>query len=360
MAFNNIIVQDTLFGLVGWDQPLNPSYAILEPRNLESRSGIKINDNPYCTIRGLKETQNYIDISDIDFNNYIENVQKSSISDVCNSIFNESDYIDRQVLYKHPIYKAKTENLPNGFVGYRIKVSNQKNQAFEITRLFLDFDRPNGDETIKILLFSSEKIEPVFEQEILIDSDRVELPLNWKVDNTGSIYKGEYYLGIITSTLTVRPYSRDLNNGNILSCVTGLDIEPVKVDNHTTETLFDIQDVDGLSTYSGINVDITVYDDYTDLIVNNQTLFSRAIYLSTCIKIMSAYLASLRSNRDQRNLDSKILLITQKIEGQKNENHQKVTGYRDMLMSQINQVRKEIKKLQDGYFANGIYIDTLS
>jgi hypothetical protein len=359
--YNVTNIQNGLFGLVGFNQPFDPSYQILEPDLLESRSGRRIDDNPFTSIRSIHSTQNYDNINDSEFNEFLRRTIKSSINEVMDSVFMRSDFIDRQVLYKYPMNKAKNVDLPNGFVGYKIDVSNTKNVAFEITRCFFDFDIVTVPETIKLLLFSTDKLDPIYSKEVLVDSDRIEVDLKWVVDNTGSVYKGEYYLGYLTDGLTLKPYDRNYNSGNIESVISELCIQRGKVPNHNTETLFDLEDWDGISTSTGLNPDITVYEDYTDLIINNEKLFSKAIYLSSCLKFMSMYAASLRSNRDQRDTERQLLLVLQQIEGQSGEGLQKVIGYRTKLSSAIKEIAAEIKKLKDSYFSDDmITVTTMS
>lgn len=343
-----------LTGLVGWDQPFDPSYSILEPDLLISRSGYKVDENPYCQVRTLKETQNYVDISDADFNSKIRGYMGSSISDIANAVFNFSDYIDRQVLYKEPINKVNTVNLPVGFVGHKIEVTDEKNYAFNITRVLLDFNKGASTDVITLVLWSSEKKAPIYTEDILIDSDRVEVALDWVINNTGGIYKGEYYIGYLSTDLvTAKPYKRDYEASNIESCVTGLYIEPIYVQDHADiSNIFDLTKTDGLSEANGVNFDITVYEDYTDLIINNEFLFARAIQLAAQIKVLSVYAASLRSNRDQRTSEEMHIKLMAMIEGTEGDDVVKITGLKSMLYGEIKRVKKEIEKIRNGYFSD--------
>ena len=55
---------------------------------------------------------------------------------------------------------------------------------------------------------------------------------------------------------------------------------------HNTNTLFDLTTTDGNSLATGLNPDITVFEDYTDLILNNKKLLSYAILLDMQIKMI--------------------------------------------------------------------------
>lgn len=354
--FDKTAIESALFGLVGWNQPFDTQYAILEPDLLVSRSGYKVDENPYSQVQNFRETISPRDISDADFNELLRINMRSAVADVCNAVFDEPAYIDRQVLYRFPINKVETDDLPAGFVGHKIQVDSTKNLAFEIKRVLFDFDVTAGTDTIRLLLWSSEKKAPIFTQDILIDSDRVETQLNWVLNNTGGIYKGEFYLGYLTQGLVnIKPYKREYNGSNIESCITSMYVQPVKVDGHTSDTeLFDLEDTDGISEAIGINPDITVYDDFTDLITQNERLFARAIQISSQIKIISNYAASLRSNKDQRMSKDMHIKIMAQLEGTQGDDIIKITGLRTLLHGELIKVGKEIKKLRNGYSSEGM------
>ena len=351
-------IQSSLLGLIGYKQPFNPDYAIIDADNLLSDSGYFVNSNPYAKIEYIKDCQDYKDISNTDFNKVLEEIKTNSISNVTNQVFNESSYIDRNLVYKNAFNKVETESLPNGFVGYRIRVSSEKSIAFNITRLFLDFE---GTGDITVYLFNSAQKTPIKTQLISITSDHQEYPLNWVINDTDGVYKGEYYLGYIkTGSDTFSPYKRDYNDGNVMSYITYLDIDLINVDGVTTPVLFDLNEVSGMSESVGLNPDITVYDDYTDLIIQNKSLFARAIYLSAVISCLRIYMASLRSSRNEKlasDLYNKVLV---EIEGTKAaDNVISVKGLRSQMLSEISTIKDAVQSIKEGYLGNGYDVITL-
>lgn len=351
-------IQDSLVGLVGFKQPINPDYAIIDANNQMSESGYFVTDNHFAKIEYLKDTQDYLDISDADFNAFLVNMKRASISNVCNQVFSNADYIDRNLLYKNAFNKVNLETLPEGFIGYKICVDDTKDVAFKITRVLLDFQ---GSGTIKLLLWNNAKLEVIESQEIIISSDHQVAELNWVVNNTKETYKGEYYLGYIyTDALGVKPYKRDWNNANVMSYLTHLYIEKVNYPNHLTEMLFDISKLQGFSGTTGLNFDITVYDDFTDLIINNKNLFARAINIDLVISFLQAYLASLRSNRNEKLASELYQKIMIEIEGTRaGDNVISVKGLRPQLLSEISNIKAEIEKLKENYFGIGINVITV-
>ena len=360
--FNKEKIETALFGLVGFRQPYDPDYAILEPDLLTSRSGYYVTDNPYAKIEFFKDTIDYKDISDSDFNELLRDYERSAIADVCLQVFDKPSYIDRNLFYRFASNIGDgMDDIVDGFIGYRIQVADKKNIAFDIKRVFLEFDLNGGSgESIDIMLFNSALNTPIYTESVVVTGDNQEVELDWTIDNTDGYYKGEFYLGYVydSGSVSYKPIKRDYNCANVLSVFTYLNIEEVKVPGHSTATLFNLEDYEGLSESTGLNFDVTVYDDYTDLIIQNERLFANAVKMQTTINMISSYVASLRSNRNQRKSEEHIIRVIQEIEGQNEVGTVKIVGLRQQLNAQLHSIKKEIHKLQKGYFGGLIQVDT--
>lgn len=340
-------IANGLLGIVGFRQPYNPDYAILDVDNITSTSGLYVNDNPYAKIEFIKDTQDYKDITDEDFNTHLKEMQEASIVSVCNQVFNEYDSIDRNVLYKYALNKVNVETLPIGFVGYKVEVSNAKNTAFAINRVILDF---SGTGTFDLMLYNTGKKTAIRTKTITITTDNQVEELNWVLDNSETTYKGDYYIGYKTTGLTVSPYKRDWNNSSIMSTFKELCIGKVFVKNHNVATLFDLTLIDGLSEDIGLNLDISIYDDYTDFILNNKQLFAKAICLEFIIRCLQSYVSNIRSKYEQRKAEELYQKIMIEIEGLKgSDSILSVVGLREQVMGEISLLKQEIKKLRVGF-----------
>ena len=230
-----------------------------------------------------------------------------------------------------------------------------KNIAFKISRVLLDFD---GAGTFTLLVFNSSKKEPIYTQEVTITTDHQEVVLNWTLDNSNDTYKGDYYIGYLTESLTVTPFKREFEDANILTSPTNLYIERIKVVNHNTDTLFDLQDIDGLSEDSGLNFDISVYEDYTDFIINNKMLFARAIQLDCIISCVQLYISSLRNNANQTQSNLLYQKIMMELEGSDASSPIKVKGLKNQLLGEITSIKAEISKMQKGFVKQGLIIQS--
>lgn len=356
--FNKTKAIAALTGLVGYDQPFNLDYDDVDDTNLGATSLRKVTDHQYCKIEYLLDCQDYKDITVAQFNTLLTRWINNSISNVLDGVFNfDPDFIDRQVLYQYANNKQTTDTLPAGFVGYRVRQSLEKNMAFEITRDILEF---SGIGTVNLLLFSSAKRAPIFNQSVAITSTLQEQVLNWKVDNTAEFYKGEYYYGYLTSGMSIAPFKRDYQNSNVKSLLTFMSLENIQVPNVSTEILWDLENIDGADESWGLNPDISVYYDYTDSIIQNGRLFAKAIQLQSQIECLRVIDGSIRSNLNQRLGKEMLGKIMVEIEGAEFESGVKKIGIKQELLSEMNKIRKEMKRIKDGYFATGITVNTLT
>lgn len=348
--FNRSKISD-ISGIVGWIQPANPDYAKLDAVNLASVSGRFVNENKFVKVEYLKDSQDYADISDVAFNAELVQLQKTSILSVMDRVFNGSDYIDRQVLYRYPNNKVQTNDLPDGFVGYRIKQDNDKNVAIEIKRDLLEFE---GNGTFTLVLFNSQKKEAVFSKEITIENSLQEVILDWRIDNSSPLYKGDLFYGYFTKDVDVKPFKREYEMSNVKSCITNLTIDNIQVTTAIGPDIFDLEKIEGAEECWGLNPDITVFYDYTDLILQNKFLFAHAIQLECQVQSLTYILSSLRTNKAERKGAEMMDRIIVELDGRSADTGSKKIGLTDSLLFEIRRVQKEIDRLRNGYDYDGI------
>lgn len=338
-----------LKGQVGWQQPYDPVYAIVDTANQQASSALFFTDNQFVKIPFIRANQDYANISDLQFNQVLTRIEDQAIVQVCNQVFDRPDYIDRQVLFPYANNKVNTDPLPAGFVGYKIIPDLQKNLAFEITRCALEFQ---GTGDITLLLYNSAIQQPIRTQSVSITGPFQIIDLNWKMDNTEGFYKGEYYFGYNTEGVTVIPFEREYEFSEIKSKVTGLYIENVNVPFEGGSTdLFDLEDYEESEETWGLNPDISVFEDYTDQVLSNKRLFSTAIQMQGQIIAMSIYVASLRSNEKEALSADMVKKILLELDGAKTDSWSK-KGLRSALNSEVTRVKEELIKLKDGLFSD--------
>lgn len=347
-----------VIGIVGLRQPFNPDYQVLDAQNQIARSGRFVTDNPYCKVEYIVDNFDYKGAGNVDINTYILNTQERSIKEVFDKVFNEPDFNDQQLIYQRAYNKQDLETLPDGFIGFEIEVCSDKALVFEITRCILEFDTTAGAQDLTILLWNNASKLPLQMETVNITSDLQEVSLKWKLNNTDLTYKGKYYLGYLTQGLTLKPYKRNYESSNIMSYVDGLEINEVVVPSHNSDTdIFNLLDIDYTNINSGLNPDISVYDDYTSLILANQDLFAPAIEKQFTINLLQGILSSLRFSNNQRASKDMMSHILVELEGIDPEDGIKKTGLKRELMGSINHIRKEIRRMQKGFLVSGFVLN---
>lgn len=349
-------IQVALQGLVGFKQPFNPEYAIVDVDNQKSDSGYYVTDNAFAKIEFIKDAQDYLSISDDDFNVYLKSILSSAVSNIVNQVFIDYDFIDRSLQFKNAMNKTNVSNLPNGFVGYKVVLSGL-NKAIHLKRALLEFQ---GTGDIELLIFNTSSKTPIFSKVVTINSDIQQVDLDITLNSLANFTRGDYYIGYLTDGLTVAPYERDYNNASVQTDYLNVAIDTVYVRNHATNTLFDLTTLEGYSNSIGINLDISIHDDFTDFVINNKMMFARAIQLEAIIRCMQLYMGSLRNNSNS--VESKILYDKMMIdlEGFATNRSIDVKGLKNKLITEITIIRAEIQKLRKGIFKSGqIFVSTM-
>jgi hypothetical protein len=351
--FDKSNIASNLYGIVGLRQPYNAAYAILDANNIMSRSGYYSNDNPFAKVDFLLDCMDYPEGTNSNKNEVIKNMQIAAITEVCNMVFDGSDFIDRQYIFNNTINKVDTETVVNGFCGFEMLMSGEKNVSFEITRIALNF---SGTGNITLALFNSAVTAPLYTKVVNITSDFQIEALNWYINGSTKEYKGSYYIGYIREASTVPvPYKRDYNDSSQVSAIKFFDIRSIVATPTTllNKVLGDLRNLQYGAETHGINPDINVFYDYTDLISRNERLFAKAIDLAFQIKIINSYLVSTRSNRNERISAELMQKATAEIEGitaapatiQKK-------GLQTRLTNEALLLKSQIKKLKGNYMGS--------
>ena len=352
--FDVSLVKSSLTNLVGFRQPANPKYAIIDTSNRLSESGLFVTDNPYAKIEYIKDNIDYSKISNGDFNTVLKNIKEASSVNVCSNVFNEPDFVDRNSIYTHTANKVEEHLLPVGFVGYEVIIAQDKNVAFRINKAILEFVEAGS---LELLVFNSNLKQPIHNVTITYDEFYHMETVDLMINDLG-FYKGTFYIGFISDG-TKRTYRRNFENSNIENQLKYLSIERQLVQGHSTPTIFNLSQAVMMQEYCGINLDITVVDDYTDFIITNKNLFARAIYIDTIISCLNIYAASLRSNANERSAEELYSRIMLEIEGTRpDDNVISIKGLRPEMIYEISQIRTEVKKLKGGFVGKGYFVDT--
>lgn len=305
-------IRTDLFGVVGFRQPYDPNHDILEAALIANTSGCVFEQfSSYVTAENIKETQAYAAITDEDFNSWLTDAEKDSIAKGLNQCFSGDDILENALLYDNSPRKSSNELINNNgdFVGYEITVSKRKDIAVFVNKLIAEF---SGTGDVKILLFNDNLNTPIETKIITIASkSATESVVDWMLPYANSVQGGKYYIGYLTDSLPVQAYNRQFDDSNVAHCYNALNIQPIKITGWNAEIMFDISDIEYVSETFGLNFDISSYEDYTSIAINNKGLFVDVIGYQFAADMLGMMLTSTRKNGVERLQKGNLLLELQ-------------------------------------------------
>jgi len=291
------IINSVAVGVVGWKQSSRTGSPVLDTANKASSSGLYYQmGNGLCTVENIKAAVDDEAISDVNINTYLADLAKSALNDVCHRVFDVEDFVDGGLLLKHE--NKFSETLDNGtdFVGFEIDLSKRNDLSVILNSLLLEF---NAVDSVKVLLFNSQV-------NAIIDSETIATLANSvKSTSAGWVlndlqYGGKWYVGYLRSGLTAKAIKRNFSLASLQTAFAGVDIKPIKVAGWNAETMFDPSLVTYTSDTWGMNFNISIYKDYTDIVKSNVNRFAKALQLQVCANVIDLLSNSVRSNKNER------------------------------------------------------------
>lgn len=287
-GFDEAKVLAALRGRIGWKQPFNPEYAIVDNDNQATASGRYYNDFHHSvTIPNIKELQEYAGISNADFNKLLSSLSDSNILSVVNAVFCQPQLVDQpEFMYERSDRTTpQTVALTDTFNGYRLSVVDTGYMAqLHMVRLLFDTDK-----AFKLYVFKENKPNPVYTADVAVTAgDVTEIVLN-----NFLLSGGRYFVGYFVSDLgTAKPieYSSCFKSYHIVG------IDSISVPKSGATSIATDQFQDRGSVTHGINLEISSYKEYTNKIVRSANFFDELQGLSMCINVMEMIYYSNRSN----------------------------------------------------------------
>ncbi len=305
-GFNLSKVLTSLFGRVGWQQPLGADNPVLNANNQISRGGRYFNDGSFhalVTLLNIKSVMEKINASDVDFNTYLEQLQKSVILRCLNGIFNPPEYICQGLIYDRWDYNDKPIANSNKFVGVKIKVPPAVDLATQLDSVALYFD---SDAKFNLYLFNDVKKAPIWvgEVETVANTQTIvsldDIVLNYiGGDNHGGIFYFGYFQEDLGDTKAIR------ENDVTFKCNAPYGatmIESAHLSNHE----FDRLNVSYSLQSNGLNPHLSVFRDHTWQILKKAALFDNIIGLQMAAQVVEEIIFSTRSSSTERALKDNV------------------------------------------------------
>src|ERR1044072_93490 len=295
-------VIDPLSGRVGFRNTTQAGYAgLVTAPHTTSASGRYYDEfHSIVTVPNLKDlVNNDPAISGTDFNTYLQQLQTGAIHAVLAGIFSKPELIEQQMIYERD--DQEPEVILNGgqFVGYMIQVANRTNLSVHVNALSLLF---NGAGTFNVYVFNHLKPTPIKEievtvapyEEVIQPVDDVILSAISSANKSRTFFVGYFQDDIEALGIQALDYGIRLKRE--AACFSAEGVECIK----TAAADFNRYNPPMTGRSYGINIEMSSYRDYTEVILRNKQLFDKAIGLQMAAMVIERGIHSTRSNGYQR------------------------------------------------------------
>lgn len=301
--YNHSTIKSSLYGLVGFKQDARTEFGILDEGNIGSTSGMYFND--YHSLINTEILKNIApeDLTDAQFNDWLEDLTKASITKTVNSILSKFRMQNSSALWENTrlysfanVFDTKLTYVGNAFVGYEIELCHSDNIMIVLNAIGLQFD---ADDTFNLYVFHSSQKNPIYTIEVTPSANNEQ----WEAQTakylehiTDTYAGGKFYIGYLQQDVTANAINREWDFANLQSYSRFFSVQPIKVNDHASATLFDIADVEYTSDTYGLNFDLTVQTNLTKQIVKQANLLTNVIGYGVAVDILERIANSTRGN----------------------------------------------------------------
>jgi len=332
-----------LYTRIGVKEPTKTGYTgILDTTSKTTKSGKTYDSfHTLANFVNIKDCQEDVDISAAEINALIAIWQKDAITSGLSLVFNnQPDLIQNALLFKNANINQDKITNSGKFVGFEIEVPTG-NAVNILNSAILQFD---SAKTFNLYLFHSSVKTALATISVISVADSFAVgTLAKSLYSYASTYgPGKFYLGYFQDDLTTaQAYDRTWQNSNIQTVFNCASIRSISVAPNGIN-LFDVDAIEYCSESWGLNLDISSFHDYTNLIMNNQALFDSVQGYSFAIRILELIKTSGRINATKRVNDKLPDIAAFDLEDQNGENVPKSTGLHTKLKIEVNRVRKSL------------------
>lgn len=303
---------------IGWRQPIEQEFAIVSAANQTSLSGKYFQDySKAIRVENLKNTFPQ-GLSDADFNTRLTEKANEGIVRACyDAISEEKDLLESKSLYHFQNdFSNKITNIANRFVGYEVSLAKQEGIAITLNKLMTQFD---GVDTFNIYIYHSSQKAPIETISVTTQTDSVKTESTTKklYYQNDTYIGGTFYIGYYQDDLSVQAYDRQFELADIQNCFEWVYINPIKVDSTSGTNIFDINNVENASESWGLNFDISVYNDWTQLILNNKSVMLDAIGYKVAAMLVDDMYYSNRNSSISKEAKQRLLIELKGVSGAK-------------------------------------------
>lgn len=350
-------VLPVLMGRRAWVQPTVPTFTpVLDADNTTAASGTYYNyEHSACSPVKIWEAQEDYNISDADFNTFLDNLRKQVAIESVLATFPQPEIIEPPKILFEKQFRTSYIPIQNSskFCGWQIKIS-EGDYATKIESIGLTMSTSCD---ITLYLFNDLKQLPIWEQQFSIAQPNNQTIFNiddlvisrLNDEHKGGIFFFGYFQDEIAaqSAEAVDVY---LNWWQKYYMVGYQSMEAVS--NWGDLTFVRDQYFSNFRTY-GLNVEMSTFRDHTNTIIRNAYAWDKLQGLMMTVKCLELQMNSSRVNGGERLSRDVYEMLYNEVEGLKGGGEG--VPYRQGLKDKI---RNEVKRLQRTFF-NNTEIETL-
>lgn len=283
-------------GRLGWQQPTIAGAPVIDEANLES-SSMRYFDDFHAAVKAnrLADVLDDKDMTDEEFNTLLQTMDKTVIMRCLNAVFNRPQLIEHSLLYERSS-NLRNVVIPNqgNFCGYRIKVS-EGNYAVQLNTIALFFDTAA---TFNVYLFNDLTKAPLQTKSVTtVANSQVTIQLDWVLNYISTNKGGLFYIGYFQDDLgSAHAVDEQLNQWQPSKVYGAWPFQSPK----TAALDFNRINPSVVFRTYGMNIEVSAYRDYTQVIIQNAHLFDEARGLMMAVNVIETIKNSIRSNSDQR------------------------------------------------------------
>lgn len=344
-GFDNTRVLQALGSRLGWRNGTASPYNIVATLNTISSSGRYFNDGSFyegCTIEHLYDCgSKHADAAA--FNTWLANKRNANVLAAVNTVFSAPQTVEHGLLFDK-WYNSQLVPVPNEgkFVGIKLKVA-EGDYTVQVNSLQLLFD---GAATFTLYLYNDLVNQPLWSKEVttqantqvmttdLLDGDEHDLLLSYI---SSHVKGGTYYLGYYQDDLgSVHALDYSYPQRHWYHCLSACSFEAAANDDTTA---FSREHVSLSTKTYGLNLDMTVYRDYTEVIVRQPHLFDELLGLMMAVNVVELVQTGTRSNMQQRLAEDKMAQMSRDLNAETTAQYPFAPGLKSKIKRETERVR---------------------
>lgn len=291
-GFNFNKVLNALAGRITW-----------QSTGVTSLSGRYFEDfHPLCNTSILLDMQSDSTITDVNsaaFSTYLSNKTRSVVMEAVNAVYNARQIINSTKLcFFRPDVMLVPQPVQNAgqFVGIKMTIA-PGDRAIKWSSVTLFFD---SDVTFNLYLYNDMDLPPLFMKQVTASAYQqviVDLETDAIFNYLTATEKGGiYYFGYYQNDLgTARALYYNIANNRFNGCRLWAYSAPLYTDPQGNRN-FQRNNIGANNLTYGMNIELSVYVDATNNIVQNQSLFDEVIGYLMAVKVVKDLIFSYRSN----------------------------------------------------------------